>query len=88
MPRINRILAACRLEGHDGAVLGGATALAEKQEAELHLLHVLSKDGNETDAKVAARHAREQSEKLLPAEQVLKLTLAILARISHHIGKC
>lgn len=46
----------------------------------MHLLHVLSKDGNETDAKVAARHAREQLEKLLPAEQVVKLTLAILGR--------
>jgi general secretion pathway protein E len=78
--RIKKILAACRLDDPNVAVLGCAAALAEKQDAELHLLHVLPKKGGERNVQTEARHTREKLETMLPAEQVMNLKLHCAAR--------
>ena len=75
MTRINKIVAACHLDDQNAAVLRCAAALAENQEAELHLLHVVVKKGSRRNAAEETRHARERLEMLLPADQIVNLTV-------------
>lgn len=74
MNELNKILVGCDFGNSNEIVLRSASTLAEKQEAELHLLHVLSKKEQNGHSQETIRHAKERLERLLPPEQLMKLS--------------
>ena len=74
MNELNKILVACGFGDSNEVVRRSAGAVAETYEAELHLLHVLSKKEQNSHSQETIRHAKERLERLLPPGQVMKLS--------------
>jgi type IV pilus assembly protein PilB len=68
-----KILVACDFGNSNERVVHSASGLAEKHDAELRLLHVLSKKEQNGNTQEAIRHAKERLADLLPPEKVMKL---------------
>ena len=74
MNGLGKILAACDFGDSNEIIVRSASMLAEKHEAELHLLHVLSKKEQNGRSEETIRHTKERLERLLSPEQVMKLS--------------
>ena len=68
-----KILVACDFGNSNELVIRSASDLAEKHDAELRLLHVLSKKEQNGNAQETIRHTKERLERLLPPEKTMKL---------------
>jgi type II secretory ATPase GspE/PulE/Tfp pilus assembly ATPase PilB-like protein len=74
MNELHKILVACKFGNSNESVTRSASTLAEQHEAELHLLHVLTKKEQNGHPQETIRRTKERLEQLLPPEQVMKLS--------------